>query len=206
MNALVVYYIHYKGNKIHSTVNLFPGNGLVITRHILVGQKGSQGKSKLSSLKKTSNVSVASNQSPFWVWTVPTRNQTKEFCYNTSRSELFKAISGLNVSRSESIKITLVWTFLSLGINIKQLRFEYFSLGIISQNKFGLNVSRSESHPYLGYIFCGFIARLQWNLQRFCVFFFRHRENGRLQHAKLSPKLCIQQSSSSYTWIRSSCS
>jgi hypothetical protein len=94
--------IHYKGNNLHSTVNLCPGNGLVITRYILVGQKGSQGKSKLFSLKKTSNVSVASNQSPFLVWTFPTRNLTKKLCRNTSRSESFKAILGLSVSRSES--------------------------------------------------------------------------------------------------------
>lgn len=109
--------------------------------------------------------------------------QKKKF-WHTCRSESFKAILGLYVSRSESIKTVLPHAINqnNFGLNVslardqsKQLWFEYFSLGIISQNKFCLNVSRSESHPCLGYIFVGFIVRLQWNLQRFCVFFFRHK-------------------------------
>jgi hypothetical protein len=75
MNALAVYYTLHKGNNMHSTVNLCPGNGLVITRHLGISgwAKGQSGENEADvflysfSLKKTLNVSVASNQSLFWV-------------------------------------------------------------------------------------------------------------------------------------------
>jgi len=98
--------IHYKGNNLHSTVNLCPGNGLVTTRHILVGQKGSQGKSKLSLWRKLRMfLSLAINRR-FWFWTFLTLEiyQNDFFGLNISLARnLFKQIWFERFSRSESI-------------------------------------------------------------------------------------------------------
>jgi hypothetical protein len=114
--------LHYKANNMHSTVNLCLGNGLCPHKtlgHISLGKRAVRGKRSrqcfrtLFSLKKTLNVSVASNQSPFRVWTVPTRNQTKKI--------LLPHFS-LGIIDSNF----WVWTFLARN-HSKQFWFEHFS-------------------------------------------------------------------------------
>ncbi len=117
----------------------------------------------------------------FWVWAFLARNRAKivlvlDISHPRNLSKRFFWFE--HFSRSESIQTNLVWTFLSLGINIKQLWFEYFSLGIMSQNKFGLNVSRSESHPYLGYIFFWFYCKIAMELTKVLFFFFQAQRMG----------------------------
>jgi hypothetical protein len=187
--------VFFKGNNLHSTVNLCPGNGLVITRYILVGQKGSQGKSKLSLWRKLRMfLSLAINHRfgfGLFLLGIKQKNSVGAFlARNRAKIVLVLDISHPrnlskrffwfeHFSRSESIQTNLVWTFLSLGINIKQLWFEYFSLGIMSQNKFGLNVSRSESHPYLGYIFFWFYCKIAMELTKVLfLFFFQAQRMG----------------------------